>query len=216
MGVTRATLKNRILTQLNLTADYQGFYTDEKLDDLIQESLDYVSVEMMMGGEGWLSNLLHITTYDGVGTYELPKSVAVINSVRYLSGNSYIPVTYDDQSDLPQVSPSAGFTQFPTKYRIIQNKIYFNPPPVFTGTNYLQIEYVSYPSELLTDGQLIDPQFDNAMMNFIKWRVIRMATATRKDLYPDYERFYAEWYDQMMKIVNKRIRTKTFVKEFQV
>lgn len=215
MSITRGQLKNQILVHLNLNAGYQGYFTDEKLDSLIQEAIDYVSVEMMMCGEGWLSNIKYFDTAPAVAVYELPKDIAVINAVRYLSGASYVPVVYDDQADLPQMASSAGFTAFPSKYRILQNKIYFNPVPVFSGPKYLQIEYVAYPSEMMNDGQMIDPQFDRASLNFIKWFAICRAVGSRKDVNPDFLSNKNEWYDQMMKVVNKRIRTKTFVKEFQ-
>lgn len=213
MPTTRGELKRRILTILNKNSSYQGYYTDEKIHDAIQDCFDYIAVEMMMAGDGWMTNIIYMDTVAGQRVVEIPSYVAVINALRFKQGNEYVECRYDDGNGQNQY-PKTIAPLNPTKYRIVDNKIYFNPEPVDFGTAMIELEYTKYPRELLSDGQMIDPQFDNAMMHYIKYRSCSIVAAqAAKD--PNWTIFESQWYDQMMKVVNKRVREVAFVKEFQ-
>jgi hypothetical protein len=123
-----------------------------------------------------------------------------------------MPIDYDDGTMTPQVGTSAA-TQFPIKYRLVSDQIYFNPQPTTVGERYLQIEYMSYPVWLLDDDQRVDGEFDRAMMWYIKYRSATILVVNNGG-YPKWAMLEDEWKQQVDLIIHKRIRKPRYVKEF--
>lgn len=214
MSISRGELKGQILRVLQKDGGYQGFFTDEKLNDAIQDCIDYISVEMFMAGDGWLRKIVTLDSQSGFATVDLPPFVSVIDEVRYLVGNRYIPLIYDDATLAAQFQKSSGMTQYPSRYRIVDQKIFFNPAPAEGGKDYVQIEYCTYPQILVADGQLLPGEFDRCMVHFIKWRSASLlASSVGKDMkeWRDYE---LEWKERMLMIVNKRTKSPIYFREF--
>jgi hypothetical protein len=214
MSVTRGEISAAVLRILQKNAGYQGFYTPDKIADAIQDSVDHVSVEMMMDGEGWLRRIEYLETYPNKSNIPLPPHIAIIDEVRYLVGNRYIPLTYDDATMSAQFGADAGVSQFPSRYRIIDNNLYFNPTPAEVGPNYIQLECACFPQRLVSDGQVLNPQFNVAMTNYIKWRCASMLAASAGKPVSEWKQYEAEWHQNMLNMVQKRNRTPTFVREF--
>lgn len=214
MALSRGELKGKILRLLNKTAGYQGFYDDDKVNDVIEDCQDYVAAKMFSGGEGWMRRIYFVDTNGTDASYPIPPGIAIIEQLRYLIGNQYLPLIYDDGSMSPQTAPQAGFTQFPFRWRFIDNRVYFNPPPAQYGAQYLQIEAAHYPARLLTDGQQMDPQFDMAMFHYMKWRAASLLASQVGKSYKEWQSYEDQWFEEMQTIINKRIRTMVTVKEF--
>ena len=214
MSISRGELKGQILRVLQKDGGYQGFYTDEKLNDAIQDCMDYIAVEMFLAGEGWLRKIITLDSQSGFPTVDLPAHVAMIDEVRYLVGNRYIPLVYDDATLAAQFQPAAGVTQFPSRYRIVDQKIYFNPAPGQGGADYVQVEYATYPPILVADGQLLNTEFDRAMVHFIKWRASSLLASSVGKYQKEWGDHEAEWKERMVMIVNKRTKSPIFFREF--
>lgn len=214
MSFTRGQVKDQILSLLTKNVGASGFYTDAKINYVIQECLDFIAVEMFIGGNGWLNELAYIDTVAGVFQYSLPASVAMIQELRYLIGNRYLPVIYDDANIAAQIDTSTGVTQFPSRYRIVGNQIYFNPPPAAVGPAYIQIEYNRYPATLATDGDTVEPQFDNCLIHYVVYRSASILASQAGKPIKEWEKFEDQWYGQMLKVVNKRIKNPVQIKEF--
>ena len=178
MSISRGEIKGQILRVLQKEGTYNGFYTDEKLNDAIQDCVDFISVEMFVAGNGWLRRIITLDTQSGNGVVDLPPFVGMIDEVRYLIGNRYIPVIYDDATLAAQFNKAAGMTQYPSRYRVVEQKIYFNPAPAEGGKDYLQIECACYPQLLVADGQLMPAEFDRCLLNYIKWRAASQLAAS--------------------------------------
>ena len=103
--ISRGELKARVLRFLNKTDRVRGFYSDGKLDDAIQEALDYVAVEMFQAGEGWLTKPFYFDTVAGQVSVTLPANIALIREVRYKVGDTYYPMLFDQQEDRGRVLP---------------------------------------------------------------------------------------------------------------
>ena len=46
MPVSRGDLKGKILRLLMKSSEYPGFYTDDRINDAIDETMDYIAAEM--------------------------------------------------------------------------------------------------------------------------------------------------------------------------
>jgi len=213
MTTTREELKGKIWRFLNKTKDYPGFYTSEKLDDAIQESLDFISTEMFLAGEGWRTSLTYITTVAGQAVVPIPSTVAMIREIRYKEGEIYVPLTYDQQIDEASYVGS-GVTQDAGRWRMVGTDIVFDPPMSDGGTDFLQLETVSYPVAMTDDDDIVDEQFDNAMLHYLKYKCASILAGSIEREIRTWGQEEAEWYDKMRAVVNRRNLKSTRIKEF--
>jgi hypothetical protein len=212
--MTRGELKGKILRVLNRSGATVGFYTDDKVNDAIEECLDYVAAEMFLADEGWQTKLQTMTIAAGQISLDIPMHMAMIKEVRFTAGGlEYVPLTYNDGSGMTSAVEGSGATQFSGCYRIIDNAFYFDPPLGSAGT--LQVEYMAFPSRLQDDGDFIEGQFGPAMTHFIKYRAASQLAASFGKANPDWARFEGDWYEKMLLIVNKRNMQTTTIREFE-
>lgn len=214
MSVTRASIKFEILTRLNKSAAYKGFYTDQKLNSVIQECLDYISTEMFLADEGWNHKIDFVDTTAGQVALPVLPHWAMIADVRYLLGDTYEPMTYDQAQTAAQVGPTSGLTNFPSTYRIVDNQLYFNPPIAVGGAKYLQVEYFAYPRRLQKDSDFLDSQFDRSMF----WAIIYMSCAKLPGQMEQATQLSADadgWMQRMRDIIAMRTRQSIPIQNFE-
>lgn len=214
MSISRGEVKGQILRILQKDGSYTGFYTDEKLNDAIQDCIDHIAVEMFFAGDGWLRKIAYLDSQAGASTIDLPPYIAVIDEVRYLVGNRYIPLQYDDATLAAQFAADAGVSQYPSRYRIVDQKIYFNPALGVGGTNYLQIEYAAYPATMVADGQLMPAEFDRSIVNYIKWRSASLLASSVGKQVKEWDDYEKEWKKNAINIINKRTRSPIYFRDF--
>jgi len=212
MAISRGDIKAFVLEQLQKSSTYQGFYTDTKINNAIQEAVDFVATLMMPAGGGFLKSVEYITTVAGTASYSLPTECAVVDVVRYKSGDTYIPVEYSDDYMTPQVSSTAA-TQFPNKYKIIGATIVFNPLPTDVGTNYLQLEVLKYPTRFTADGDTLPGEFDRACGWYLKYRACTILITSNGGT-PTWSGQELEWRERLETMIAKRIKKPRYVKEF--
>jgi len=214
MATTRLQLKTQILNLLNKTSATVGFFSDAKVNDAIQDCLDFISLEMFMGGDGFLRKIVNLTSTAGSNTVSLPSSIAIIYEVRYLQGERYIPIPYRDGLELSEPLAVDDDIGFPASYRIIDNKLYFSPTPSETGAGYVQVEHAAYPAVLSSDTSNIDSEFGRAMIQYAKWRCASILASQVGKTYKDWQKYEDEWNVKMLQNVNLRIRGPSYVQEF--
>ncbi len=204
MAVTRAEITGRVLRLLMKTADYPGFYTPQLLNDAFDEALDFVASDMFMADEGWLARMLYIDTQSNQIKVDLPISASMIREVRYQFGNIYVPMMYDSDDGANQSVASSGVTQWAYKYRILDNALYFNPPLAEGGSKFLQLEYMAWPKRLQNDTDYLDPQIDNGMQHFMKYKIASICAASIENAQRPWADMEAMWYGKMRDIIVRR------------
>lgn len=214
MPATLAIMKQKILGILNKQPNYQGFYTNQKITDAINDSLDWIFANMMFVGQGWNKTIGYITTTPNTASYNLPNDTAVIDVVRYLINGTYIPLAYDEQSD-NNFNTTDKTVHVPLTYRIVANQIFFNPIPTEVGTNYLQIEYTKYPAQLAQDSDVIDTAITRGLENYVKWRSCSILASQVGKGVPEWSAYENEWYLHMKELVAQRVRQTRFISEFR-
>lgn len=214
--ISRGELSGQVLRVLNKTGSYTGFYSPEKMNDAIQEAYDFVSVEMFLANEGWRSRIQFFDTESGQVTVELPQHISMIREVRYKHGEIWSPLVYNDRTDQASAGDSngGGIRQYPASYRILDNALYFDPAIGEGGTDYLQVEYVSYPQWLTDDQDRIDDNFDRACVHFMKYKTASILAASAEKPVIPWANQESMWYDKMLTIVTKRVNKPTRIREF--
>jgi hypothetical protein len=171
---------------------------------------------MFLAGEGWQDKMKFVTTVAGQVTVPVTPDMAMIKEVRFLFGGIYVPMVYDDANRQPQTNPSENTAAYPpARYRIVDNQFYFNPPLFEGGTDYLQIEYMSYPKRVADDHDVIEGQFYKPFQHWaVYWCASRLVAGIGKPD-PDWGRQEAAWYLKIKAVIDKRNMQTTVMREFE-
>lgn len=214
MTITRDQMKTEILTFLNKQPSYQGFFSDDKINQVIQESVDYLATRMMLANEGWLTEVRDITTTAGAKVVSIPTDVAIIYEARYLSGDVYYPLVFD-QGDRQWTVKGTDQTQFPYAYRIVGNQIYFDPALAEGGTDYLQLECAAYPAAMANGSANLMTRLDRCFQHYIKYRCAGILVSQMGKFNKEWQNYENEWANAMVEMVEKRVRQATYIREFE-
>jgi len=216
--LSRGQLKGKIWRYLGKTASQPGFYTSEKVDEAIEEGLNYIAVEMFKAGEGWLTSYEYYDTISGQAALPLDGNVGLIRQVRYSGTNGvYLPMTYFDNTESASApsSGNSGVTQGASTYRLLGNQMVFDPPLAMGGPKYLQLEVVSYPKRVQTDSQIIDPQFDMCALEFLKYKVCSILAGSIEKTIITWVDQEMKWEDKLLTILNRRVMSSVRIKDFE-
>lgn len=214
MTITRAEIKYEILTRLNKSAATKGFYTDAKLESVIQECLDYIGTEMFLADGGFALKVDYVDTAAGQVAVPIQPHWAMLADVRYLMGDTYEPVRYDQNHEGATASPASGVTSFPGRYGIRDNNLYFNPALSEGGPKFLEVTYFAYPRRFQNDSDKLDPQFDRCMF----WALIYMSCdklAGQLGQATDNARQADGWVSRMRDLIAMRVRQSVPIRDFE-
>lgn len=213
---TRGELKGKVLRLLNKTGATNGFYTDDKLNDAVQECIDFVAVEMFIADGGWQTKVGYLATQANQLSLDIPPHMAMIKELRYLVGGRYLPMAYDDGSGQGSYAPGSGMgSQWGGVYRVIDNAFYFDPPLTDAGAQQLMVEYMAYPQRLQDDTDFIPSHFDAAMLHFIKYRAASILASSYGKVMKEWSQLETDWYQKLLFIVNRRNLQTTTIREFE-
>jgi hypothetical protein len=211
---TRATIKAKVLRIINKTAGYAGFHTDDHVNDVIQDAIDHIVSQSFMAGEGWFKVIGLVAMPAAGNTAALPTGCAIIEDIRYLVNDTYVPILIRDGDGMPQQAATGTTTSFPGYVRIVGTDMYFDPPPTETGADRIQIEYYAYPAELANDASVISAQLDRSMERYLTWRAASQLMAMAGKPNREWERYENEWAFNVQQILSKRVRQRTYIGEF--
>ncbi len=218
MAFTRANIKSELLLLLNKTTSHPGFYTDAKQNSFIQEAVNFVAVEMFLGDEGWRNKITEINTVAGDYRIAIPADVAMVKEVRYKNGDIFYPIPYDARIDSIQSITSGGQTAAAAAYGMLDGYFRFNPPLAEGGTGYLQVEYMSYPTQFTTDTGAtgtLGAEFDLCMYHYIKYRAASICAASIEKATRPWAQEEILWYNKLQSIINKRNLQSTPIREYE-
>jgi hypothetical protein len=212
--ITRGQIMNEIWTRLSKTAATPGFYTALKVQSVIQESVDFLAAEQILADEGYCHKLDYLAPAPGATAIAIPADVAQVLELRYLVGNVYIPMKYDQAWQEARWAGSSGVVQSPDHYSIVDNNFYFSPPIGVGGLNYLQLEYMAYPRRFRLDSDVLPTQFDRAMFWFIVYNSCSLLdTQVSQSL--NWDKTAQMWYQKAINTINMRTRQSIPIKNFE-
>lgn len=214
MPTSLGEVKGKVLRLLMKTPAKPGFYTPERVNDAIEEAIDFVAVEMFLADEGWATKIDYFTTEGGQLSIDMPDGMAMIKDVRYKYGDIYLPMIYDTANQAAQYAPDSGARQWAYTYRIVDNAFYFNPPLADGGVDYLQVEWMAYPKRLSNDTDFLESQFDKCMLHFIKYRAASMLAASLEKFVVPWSSQEQSWFAKMQAVVVQRNLQSLPIKDF--
>ncbi len=211
---SRGELKGRVWRYLNKTSALPGFYDDAKMNDTVDEALTYIAVTMFLAGEGWLTKYLYFDTVGGQVSLDLPGNVAMIRDCRYKVSDVWYSIPYDDQDGGFSYIGTGVQQAFAYRYRLLGKQIVFDPPLSMGGDRFLQLEVVYYPDQLVNDLQMIDPQFDNACREFMKYKMCSILGGSMEKESIPWAKEEAQWEQLMLSVVTRRNLRSTTIREY--
>lgn len=214
MAFTRAQIKSELLLLLNKTTSHPGFYTDAKQNSAVQEAVNFVAVEMFLGDEGWRAKQTEINTTAGDYRILIPSDVAMVKEVRYKNGDIFYPIPYDARIETIQVDVATGPRAAAAAYGMLDGYFRFNPPLAEGGTGYLQVEYMSYPTQFTQDSDSLGAEFDLCMYHYIKYRAASILAASIEKATRPWAQEEVLWYGKLQAICTKRNLQSTRIREF--
>lgn len=212
--ITRAEVKYEVWQKLNKSATTKGFYTEEKVNSAVQECLDYIATHMMIADDGWNHKIDYLDTQANQISVDIPPHMAMLLEVRYLVGNIYQPLMYEQNFGNSEWSGPSGVIQYPSRFRMVDNALYFNPALGSGGAKYLQIEYVAYPRRLQTDADFLESQFDRSMFWYTVYRSCSILAGNVGQFEKPWREEEAQWFNAMQQIIVARNRQSTAIKDF--
>jgi len=214
MAITLGELERDVLELLQKEPGHQGYYTEQKCRAALQDCFDFVST-MMFDAQygGWLDKLQYLDTTDGQVTVDLPKDMAQLKVVRYKIEGNYIPLGYDKQEREMQTTEDSVDSGIPSRYRLVGNQIYFNPPIQDGGTNYLQLEFTAYPERFVSRLDKIGEAWNAAFRHFIKYRTATVLVSHKRDFNPPWAKLEQQWQFEVRKMISQRVITSGTIKE---
>lgn len=215
MGISRGQIKFEMLTRLQKTSKTKGYFTDDKMNSVITEALDYLATEMMLADQGWNHKLEYADAPQGMVTLPMKPQWSMIAEIRFRTGNGYAPLSYDQRYGTSENAVDSGASGGPGSYRIIDNQIYFNPPVGEGGDAYIQIEFFAYPPKLLTDNDTVDPSIDRCMFWFIVYHSISMLGGQVEQGNDSLMAQEAKWLGRVRDIISMRTRQTIAITDFE-
>lgn len=214
--IDRAQIMNEMWLRLNKSPVNPGFYTVDKVRSVIQEATDFVSAEMMLADEGFAHKLGYLSPVAGQVSLAIPFDYAMILEVRYLVGNVYWPMSYNQQwGDVKWASGSGAVQMYPASYKLLDNTFYFNPPIGVGGLNYIEVEYAAYPRRFQLDSDVLPAQFDRAMYWFIVYKSCNLLAGQFQQTIDDWQQNENLWGQKMIMMINLRTRQSIPIRDFE-
>ncbi len=215
MALSLAFLRLKILNILQKESNYQGFYTTDKINQAVNESMDYVAARAMQeAGNGWFEEIVYVTTTINTPSYFLPADTVLVREVRYKQGDMYYPLMPVEATDEAWVSGNSQ-VQLPWRYELVGPSIVFNPLPSSVGTNFLQMKVTKFPTSLGLDADTLNNQFSRALEWFVIYRSASALVQSVGNPSPEWGQRESEWYNVMESMLTNRIKKPKFIKDFR-
>lgn len=216
MALTLDEMKVRVLRVLKKDPDKPGQYTDDRVHSAVNEATDFVTSKMMEYGEGFTTKIVYLDSVALDRFIELPAGIVLINQVKYKDVQVYLPLTYsEDRGHTHTISGDEVGQAYPSTYKIVENKLYFDPPFQTTEAEKLMIEGTFYSPDLIAGTDTLPAQMDKTCEYVIQYQAASILSNWSRNYSPPWQAQEAKWYNQLQTILTKRNNQVKFITEFR-
>lgn len=154
-----STLRTNVRNLLNQPSSTNSFWTDAELDVYLNEAVRVYYNMIATMDEGYFLSQSDLNITSGTETVALPTGTMWVKALYKKVDNGYVILPYRNNLTEGYVTNSAGDAgSYTPSYYFRDNDIVLRPPPTFTETNGLRIEYMGFPDTLVNDGDLLTNQ----------------------------------------------------------
>lgn len=216
MALTLEEMRNKVLLVLKKDPSKPGAYSNARLDEAINEAIDFVTSKMMIAGEGFTNKIVFLDSVANQREIDLPLGVVLINQVHYKDGEAFIPLTPSEGRG--QIVTSAGSEKgqtYPNTYAVIDNKLFFDPPFGSSETGKIRMEGTFFPDSLVDTTDLLPQSMSRSAEHFIKYNAASVISSWSRNYNPPWSSIEARWYMSLETEINKRNNGLKFVRSFE-
>lgn len=148
-----------VRNMLNQPDARNSFWTDEELTAYLNEAIRRYFVEVVHQGEGQFTTTATLDITANVETIALPSDFFKIKNVWRVVTNGYSILHYRNSLDESySTQGEGGGDTYRPNYYLRGNNLVLRPMPNFTQSAGLLIEYVQFPSTMITGGDALTAQ----------------------------------------------------------
>lgn len=215
MATTRLILQTKIYNILQKTATAYGLLSPDKVNDAIQDALDFTSTLMNNSSSVWLSKQTRLNIVGNDPTITLPADCVIINFVKKLAfGTQYVPLKYDESANVTTDTNTQNTANYTPTYRIVSGELFLEPTPADSLANGILLDYVACPAALTADGSTVDVSVDYPVFTqFVKWRAASILWNTLHDqaMSPPWAETEGIWFKEVKRTISRRIAKPCFI-----
>lgn len=154
--LTPPTIEDLIINIRNLLRQPRqdnSTWTDEELITYVNEGIRRYFTEVVVKNEGQFLATANLDLVSGEEAVELPSDFFGLRAVyrKVTDGYQVMPYVPDVNRSFSTISGTSGESYVPAYYMRKQSLV-LRPPPTFSETDGLRIEYVAFPETILTGG----------------------------------------------------------------
>lgn len=148
-------------------------YTDSELTSYANDALQQIFLTVNEVGEGQFDKVANLDITNAVETVALPSDCFAIKALYKLQNTIWRRLEYRQNilEDFDASATNSGSTTYEPYYYLRGNSLVLRPPPGFSETASLKIEYTAYPSvmamgaDAMSDG--LSPIFKELIVMYI-------------------------------------------------
>lgn len=215
MATTRLILQTKIYNILQKTATAYGLLSPDKVNDAIQDALDFTATLMNNSSSVWLSKQVKLNILANDPTITLPTDCVIINYVKKLQfGTQYVPLTYDESANVTTDTNAQNTANYTPTFRFVSGELFLEPTPADALANGILLDYVACPAVLSGDSSAVDISMDYPVfMQFVKWRAASILWNTLHDqaASPPWAETEGIWFKEVKRTIARRIAKPCYI-----
>jgi hypothetical protein len=217
MAKTLLQLQNDVYEILGKSSSTYGLLTPAKVTAMINDSMRHIMVQMLGMSASWDTKIAFLDITGGSNYVDFPVDCAVINylKIKASTTSDYVAITYNENYDGVTSTQTSSVGNYAPIYHFVNGKIYLEPIPDLSLTGALMIEYVAFPTVLVSNTDTVTGDFGGLVyLDYVKWRSASMLRSiTQSDASPvPWAQYEREAYNNVMTIISRRKRVASTIR----
>lgn len=151
-------------------------WTDEELTAYLNEAVRRYFVRVVQEAEGQFTTTANLDITSGSETIALPTDCFEIKNVWRAVSDGYEPLFYRNNVTEGYISTDASSgSGYRPGYYFRGNSLVLNPTPNFSETSGIRIEYVQFPTTMLTGGDSMTSQVSPVFRDLVEMYAVYKA-----------------------------------------
>ena len=153
MASTLAQMRTKVRTYLSESS--ARFFTNAELNQYINAAYNEYTIQIIQSGQDYFKKLDNLDLVANQARYDLSAlfpDFFLASQIRRITPYGTIPLKWDERRYIPTyTTPSFTDSYYTPTVRRMGVNIQFDPPPTFSETDAMSVEYYYTPASLVND-----------------------------------------------------------------
>lgn len=217
---TLQTLLTDVRVMLNQLDPNNSFWKDDELTNYLNQGVRLYFVEAVKSGVGQFSTVVDLDITSGADTISLPSDFFEMRNLWRKVSNGYETLTFRNiGSDNYSTTAGTGGNNYMPYYYFRGNAIVLRPPPVFSETAALRMEYIQFPDTMIYGGDMLTAQVSPIFKELITMYAVykgklKESLVSNVNVHKNAEESVAALFTAFKDAITKRTMYPTFIEPF--